>query len=791
MLQLRFTRLVCLPAILALAGAFWLPLAPSGHGAQPGKYAAVAEALGPWLQREVELKNIPSLSIALVDDQQIVWSGGFGFSDEQKKTHAGPDTVYRVGSVSKPVTALAMMLLVQLGLIDLDAPITTYLPEFQPTNPFGKKITLRQMLSHHSGLVRESPVGHYFDVSNPPLSAMVASLAKTELVYEPEKRISYSNAAVGTAGYVLERTQRVPFAQHMKRALLDPLGMTSSGYELTPELKKRLAHAMMWTYHGRDFEAPPIQMSMAPAGNLYSTANDMAKLMHFLFAKGKGPKGQLLEPDTIEKMYKLQFAKDGEKAGYGIGFAVSDFEGKRRINHGGAVYGFSTEFCILPDEKLGVVVMAAKDVTNGVTRHAADEALRLMMAARANKPLPQLDKTEPVGVDKARKLAGRYRFKDKTVELLQRDGKLWLLQVDGGYRVELRGQGKDLVVDDPLSFGMGVAVAGDKLTIAKTVFERAASPEPAPPADKWNGLIGEYGWDHNVLYILEMDAKLYCLIEWIALYPLKEISKDVYQFPDFGMYPGEKLVFTRDAKGRANNVNAASVDFPRRNLDGENGETFRIKPVAPLADLRKIALAAKPPVEKGEFRKPDLADVAKLDATIKLDIRYATTNNFLSTPFYTSARAFMQRPAAEALVQVHKKLAERGMGLLIFDCYRPWYVTKMFWDATPEKLHQFVADPSAGSRHNRGCAVDLTLYDLKTGAPLEMVSGYDEMSDRSYPDYLGGTALQRWRRDLLREAMEAGGFTVYEAEWWHFDFRDWRAYPIQNLTFEELEKGKQ
>jgi len=115
----------------------------------------------------------------------------------------------------------------------------------------------------------------------------------------------------------------------------------------------------------------------------------------------------------------------------------------------------------------------------------------------------------------------------------------------------------------------------------------------------------------------------------------------------------------------------------------------------------------------------------------------------------------------------------------------------MFWEATPEKDRIFVADPAQGSRHNRGCAVDLTLYKLSTGKTVKMVGGYDEMSDRSYPDYLGGTSLQRWHRELLRQAMEAEGFTVYEAEGWHFDYKDWRKYPILKLTFEEIAAAAQ
>lgn len=214
--------------------------------------------------------------------------------------------------------------------------------------------------------------------------------------------------------------------------------------------------------------------------------------------------------------------------------------------------------------------------------------------------------------------------------------------------------------------------------------------------------------------------------------------------------------------------------------------TFRITPVRPVAELEREALAAQPPRETGRFRRPELVELVKLDPTIKLDIRYATTNNFLSTPMYSQARAFLQRPAAEALVRVHHALKTKGYGLLIHDAYRPWYVTKMFWEATPDDKKIFVANPAEGSRHNRGCAVDLTLYDLKTGAPVEMPSSYDEMSPRAYADYPGGTPEERERRAMLRQAMEKEGFTVYPQEWWHFDYKDWKQYPIMNIRFEEI-----
>ena len=205
-----------------------------------------------------------------------------------------------------------------------------------------------------------------------------------------------------------------------------------------------------------------------------------------------------------------------------------------------------------------------------------------------------------------------------------------------------------------------------------------------------------------------------------------------------------------------------------------------------MPELRAEALKASPPLEQGTFRKPDLVELTTLDPTIKLDIRYATTNDFLGTPLYTQARAFLQRPAAEALLRAHRELEAKGYGLIIHDGYRPWYVTKIFWDATPNDKKIFVANPAEGSKHNRGCAVDLSLYDLKTGKEVKMPSGYDEMTDRAYAAYAGGTPEERARRALLKQAMEKQGFTVNPTEWWHFDYKDWKQYPILNVKFEDL-----
>ena len=178
-----------------------------------------------------------------------------------------------------------------------------------------------------------------------------------------------------------------------------------------------------------------------------------------------------------------------------------------------------------------------------------------------------------------------------------------------------------------------------------------------------------------------------------------------------------------------------------------------------------------------------MIELIDLDNSLKLDIRYATANNFMGRQVYPEARAFLQRPAAEAVVRVHTKLKDQGLGLVIYDGYRPWAITKLFWESVAPQHRIFVADPAKGSKHNRGCAVDLSIFDLKSGNDVPMPSGYDEFSERASPRYTGGTEEERRNRDLLRSLMEAEGFIVNNNEWWHFDHQDWEQYAINDISF--------
>ena len=752
-------------------------------------YADVVATLKPFIEQQMADKKLPGLSIAIVDDQQTVWAAGFGFAEAKAKIPATADTVYRIGSVSKLFTDIGVMQLVERGALNLDAPITEYLPDFHPKNPFGAPITLRQLMSHQSGLLREPPVGNYFETSEPSLAQTVRSLNDTELVYPPGTHVKYSNAAIGVVGYVLEKKSGVPFAKYLKSAVLTPFGMQHSSFEPESALIRNLAKAEMWSYDGRLFEAPTFQLGMAPAGSMYSTVNDLGLFVSALLARGKGREGSVLKPETLEQMWKPQ-SPNSSGSGFGLGFQLGDLNKHRKIGHGGAIYGFATSVDMLPDDKLGVVVVATKDVANAVTNRIAEEALQLILERREGKPLTLPPPTSPVAPDLARKIAGRYGEGDDAIDLTYLNGKLTALRVNRGYQLQLRQSGNDLILDDLLGYGTKIRPLENAIKLGDKTLERVPAQEPPAAPQKWRGLIGEYGWDHDTLYVFEKNGHLSVLIEWIEYDSLTEVSENVFDFPKLGLYDGEKAIFTRDANGEATQVQVSGVIFKRRPIGGVTGGVFRIQPLKSIGQLRQQALADHPPVQAGDFRKPDLVAITSLDPTIKLDIRYASANNFLSEPLYSQPGAYLQRPAAEAVAAANRALAKLGYGLLIHDAYRPWYVTKMFWEATPADKRIFVADPSEGSRHNRGCAVDLSLYDLATGKPVEMVGVYDEMSERSFPGYPGGTSLQRWHRDLLRSVMEQNGFEVYEFEWWHFDYRDWRKYPILNLTFEQLSSVK-
>jgi len=319
------------------------------------------------------------------------------------------------------------------------------------------------------------------------------------------------------------------------------------------------------------------------------------------------------------------------------------------------------------------------------------------------------------------------------------------------------------------------------LVLSTAAYAQSPSAPPAMPSLEAAEMaaVGQYGERDAPLTVFERNGVLRVDGRGLKDTALTPLGRGRYRIEG-----GGDLVL-EPAGLRLNGARLPRHDFGAR-VEAAIRAAVRADPAA----LRARALAAEPPVEPTPVKPANLVDLSTLSPTIRFDIRYAGSDNFMGLPLYEHAAAYAQRPAAEALARAAKALEAQGYGVLIHDAYRPWFVTWMFWEATPLESRAFVADPAKGSRHNRGCAIDLTLYDLKTGKPVEMPSRYDEMSGRSYADFIGGTTRQRAMRAMLRDAMVAQGFEIYPEEWWHFDYKDWRSYGIGTRTFTELAKAR-
>lgn len=329
-------------------------------------------------------------------------------------------------------------------------------------------------------------------------------------------------------------------------------------------------------------------------------------------------------------------------------------------------------------------------------------------------------------------------------------------------------------------------------------FSSSALGQPKEISADVEALLGYYQTEGGNIIIRERDGRLELLygvtekdyaFDQSNVYPLEKVRYNNYSLI-IGNPRQRRLAldvkFERDKQGKGVTSIIDGKRYTRVFFLGENNNDFTVKAVKDLATLKAEALAAQMPVQDNSLMTAQLVNILTLDSTIKVDMKYAKDNNFLNMKMYDEEKAFVDLEMGKALVRVHKKLADFGYGLLIWDAYRPWYVTKMFYDALPMEEKTLLESPEKGSSHNRGLSVDVSLYDLKTGQPVKMISGFDELSFRTFSKYQGGIELARFERDLLRLIMEKEGFHGVDHEWWHFDYKDFKQYRLLNTSFSEI-----
>lgn len=267
------------------------------------------------------------------------------------------------------------------------------------------------------------------------------------------------------------------------------------------------------------------------------------------------------------------------------------------------------------------------------------------------------------------------------------------------------------------------------------------------------------------------------------VYPLVKEHFDSYTINESGPlnHLDAAVRIERSREGYGVSCSVGGNRYSRRFFAGENGKPFRFAVSGDWQELKNAANAAVMPANLGAGQQAQLVNLAQAVPGIKLDLRYAGTDNCFGNVLNDDARAFLDVEAAAALNTVQLNLAEYGYGLLVWEAYRPWSVNKLAYDALPLENKSMLPAPEVGFSHNTGRSVDVSLYSLATGAPVDMISDFDEPSIRQYASYAGGTELERYRRDLLRTQMQLAGFTASDMEWWHFDYGDIKAFAHLNV----------
>lgn len=553
------------PTFLLLALALVLPgRAATDFNPAIARFRQTAEAM-------IADGRMTGASVALIAGPELIYVDGFGLADKRRSRPATADTVYRVGSISKLFAAVSVMQLAEQGRVDLDAPVARYAPGFSYVNPFPEDapVTLRQLMCHRSGLIRESPAGNYFDPAEPGTQATALSLRDTVLVHRPGTVTKYSNSGVTVEGYAVEAVSGQSFRDYQREHVLGRLGMNDSDWRLTRELRGRLAKGYLAVARPdgsfREIEAPQFEFGILPAGNLYSTVGDLARFALCLFNEGRTGSGPMLRPETLREMFTVQLS--GETNGFGLGFSLQTHRGFRTVGHSGAVYGFSSWFVAVPEHQLAVVVLNNDDIVNA-GRTLMMRGLDLLLEAKLGMPLPAVPAPVTLPAEALVKCAGEFE-----------SASYWAsLQVTGDtLRGSFSGQAVEL---RPVSAERFLAY-GRTVDAGEVAFERDAAGEvtgfralgqrfsrvPAgrvkPVPEEWRRFLGSYGPDFIPLIVSERHGRLYAMTENMYDYRLTPLNQTVFQMPP-GLYVDEQLVFHLDARGRAHAVSLANIPLKRR-----------------------------------------------------------------------------------------------------------------------------------------------------------------------------------------------------------------------------------
>lgn len=685
------------------------------------KMEAAFPIIEKMYRQAAEQNNIPGIAFGIVGNGRLLYAGGTGYSNLDKKIKVSPSSVYRIASMTKSFTAMAILMLRDAGKLNLDDPVSRFIPEMKNTPPLSsdsRQITIRDLLSHTAGFPEDNPwADRQLQRTDEELIRFMAK--GVSLSTPPGTGYEYSNLGFALLGNIVTKASGSHYIDFINQHIFQPLGMQHTYWEYTDVPADLLTHGYR-RVNGEWREEEMLHSGAYGAmGGLLTSIEDFSRYMNLHLAAwpaSSQPDNGILKrsslremhtPGNISGFFPAATTAAGEPCprvnsyNFGLGWS-KDCEGKEQITHSGGLPGFGTHWAILPAYGIGIVSFS--NLT-----YAANSALN----SRLLDTLIALAGLQPRQIAPSAILRQR---KDELVKLLPD----WRKAPASGIFSE--NFFSDYFVDSLRKEAI-------------SLFNRAGRIL----------LIGEMIPDNQLRGRFEIEGEKATL----------------------------QIRFTLSPENPALIQQYSIRELPKAST-GATGK-YGLTPIASPEAYR--ALVAKDP-------RQELVDLEKHIPGIVLDVRYATSDNLMKRPVYATAAAFMRRPAADALKSIQQELNKKGYGLKIYDGYRPYDVTVIFY----EQFHDttFVASPYTGSRHNRGCAVDLTLIDLKTGKELAMPTAYDSFTPRAHSAFASLPAPIRKNRVLLQEVMLKHGFVIYPDEWWHFDFGGWQQYPILNIPFEML-----
>jgi CubicO group peptidase (beta-lactamase class C family) len=401
-------------AALALAACSTAPQRP--ENLTRDDHDGIKSYVGDLIRHEMRKNDIAGLSIALIDDQKIIWAAGFGDADRAAGRRATAETIYRVGSISKLFTAAAAMQLAEQGKLGLDRPLRDALPEFAILSRYGDAaaITPRNLMTHHSGLPRDFSKG-MFTKHPESFTELLRHVQASDAAFPPNQVFSYSNIGITLLGHAIQNVGNTAFADHVQHALLDPMGMNTARFE--PGIAQ--SELMARPYRKGTLVEEPALRDL-PAGGLNASVLDLSRFLATVFAEGRSNGAQVLKPESIREMLRPQNTDVPLDFNFhnGLGWMLSTLgtstiQGAGPVaHHAGAMLHYRSQLYALPEQKLGVVVLANSGSAGHSVDRIATEALTLALETKTGIKQPKPEKVapaaEPWPVDKLQSFVGDY-----------------------------------------------------------------------------------------------------------------------------------------------------------------------------------------------------------------------------------------------------------------------------------------------------------------------------------------------------------------------------------------------